>query len=69
MHRSEEDAETQPQHKTNTGGLLAECKGGTRERKEGTSEVFEEICQLLNLPLALVDILRSSLAMWLHTYS
>ena len=52
MQYSRGDAEMQPQHNNNAGGLFAECKSGTRNEKEGKSENFKEICQLLNLPLA-----------------
>lgn len=52
MQYSREDAEMQPQHNNNAGGLFSECKNGTQNEKEGKSENFKEICQLLNSPLA-----------------
>ncbi len=53
MQYSGEDGEMQPQHNNKAGGLFTECNKRTRnEKKEGKSEGFKEICQLLNLPLA-----------------
>lgn len=55
MQYSRGDAEMQPQHNNNAGGHFTECKEGTRneKKKEDKHEDFEEIFQLLNLPLAL----------------
>lgn len=60
MQYRREDAEMQPQHNNNAGGLRAECKKGHEmgKKRGGVGVVGAEVrisrnfCQLVNLPLA-----------------